>query len=463
MNSRFMRIISIFGIILLLTLQYFWLQNAYRMVERDLMEKSKDCLREAIEEEILIRTEYSKPEIMNAEEYGKKQKDYKEVCSIEIENSKFLKIGMQDLFEKMDNPCSITRVDSIFQTILDEKIGRIPKYKLRIINDSIRYKKTKQLLSSNYSSISLSENSKDQKKFFSTDDLFIGNNIFIKLTSDKSVELVVTSPFISVISKARKIFFVSIFLVILLGLILVFQYKSMIRDKKFALFLKDFSRVLAHELRTPINNTYTLISTILSKNFTDSIQIENYQKETLNQCSKMYLSIDNILLIAKSELSKIQVLKTYTDMRPFIEEIVDKYRDRFYMSKTVNIETDYLSEDCKAFIDKDLMENAVVNLIENAIKYSYKQVIIRITCSVENKHLILKVKDNGVGITEKNLKSIFRIFKRGSNMDYKQIKGFGIGLFFVQKVVKAHKGMIKVSSIEDLGTEFSIDIPSKFS
>jgi len=451
MNSRFMRIISIFGIILLLTLQYFWVQNAYEMVERDLMEKSKDCLREAIDEEMEIRTNSPKTEIIDGTLKEARPK-YKKIAMVEVVSAKDFKIGCQDICEMIGDTCSISRVDSIFKELIFNKTGQIPDYTVRIINDTTRLNLTNQLLSA-----------KVRQDSINVKDVFIGSTLFLKLTSKKSIQLDLTSPIISVITKARKIFFVSIFLVLLLGLILVFQYKSMIRDKKFALFLKDFSRVLAHELRTPINNTYTLISTVLSKSFNDLTQIENYQKETLNQCSKMYLSIDNILLIAKSELSKIRVLKTNTDMRLFIEDIVDKYRDRFYMSKTVSIETDYPSEDCKAFIDKDLMENAVVNLIENAIKYSYRQVTIRITCSVENKHLILKVKDNGVGITEKNMKSIFRIFKRGSNMDYKQIKGFGIGLFFVQKVVKAHKGMIKVSSIEDLGTEFSIDIPSKFS
>jgi len=216
------------------------------------------------------------------------------------------------------------------------------------------------------------------------------------------------------------------------------------------------------QLNSPINDIYLLISTVLSKDFTDISKIEKYHKESLNQCSKMLVTIDNILLIAKSEISKIRVLKSQIDMRPFIERILDKYRNHFFMGKTLNIETQFLSEDCKAFIDPELMENAMINLIENAIKYSYEKVTICIICSVENNHLLLRVKDDGFGISNSNMKNIFKPFNRGNKMDYRQIKGFGIGLFYVQKVVKAHKGTIEVTSEEGHGSEFYMDIPSKF-
>ena len=436
-----MRFISVAGILLLLMLQYFGVQNAYQMVERDLMEKSKECLREAVDVELYQRLKESKVNI--SVQRKEPESEGSLMFSGQINNQSDVNIGLQNLELFIGNHCKINQVDSIFIRTIKKSLGFVPKHSLRLISDSIRSNKYQEI------NDSLKRN-----------DIIIGKTIYVQLNSKHAVELVLTSPTLSVITKARYIFFVSIFLVILLGVILVFQYKSMIKDKEFGVFLKDFSRVLAHELRTPINDIYLLISTVLSKDFSDVGKIEKYQKESLNQCSKMLLSIDNILLISKSELSEIHVLKTYTDMRAFIEKIVDKYRNQYFLGKVLNIETHYVSEDCNAFIDRDLMENAVINLIENAIKYSYKEVTISITCSIENNHLILKFKDDGVGISNENIKTIFRMFKRDSKMEFKQIKGFGIGLFYVQKVIKAHKGKIEITSDEGHGSEFSIEIPS---
>jgi|GEM_PF-846306 len=463
MNSIFMRIISIFGIILLLTLQYFWVQNAYEMVEGNLMEKSKECLREAIDKEVIIRTGATKSDFADG---GTAEELYPTgiiLASVEIESAADFRVGCQDICEITGDTCSIIRVDSIFKKVIFERTGFIPKHHIKIIEDSTRLKITKQFQKAKGRKNWFSENFVNINDTLDLKDNIIGNTLFVKLTSKKSIQLDFTSPIISVITKARYIFIISILLVLLLGIILIFQYKSMLKDKEFGVFLKDFSRVLAHELRTPINDIYLLISTVLSKDFNDDQKIEQYQEESLNQCSKMLVTIDNILLIAKSEISKIHILKSQIDMRPFIEGIVDKYRDHYFMGKTLNIETECLTEDCTSFFDPELMENVLINLIENAIKYSYEKVNIHIIFSVENNHLLLRVKDDGFGISKSNMKNIFKIFGRGSKMDYRQIKGFGIGLFYVQKVIKAHNGTIEVTSEEGKGSEFIMDIPIKFS
>jgi len=458
MNSRFMRIISIFGIILLLTLQYFWVQNAYRMVEMDLMEKSKECLREAIDKDVSIRIGTKKIDFSGGATVEELYPKSKIIASIDIESSDDFRIGCQDVCEMQGDTCSISKVDSIFKKKIFDKTGFMPKHTIKIIDDTTRLKIIKQLRFAD----GIKNGVSNKYEIHNLKDLLIGNTIFVKFSSKKSIQLDLTSPFVSVLTKARYIFIVTILLVLLLGIILIFQYKSMLKDKEFGAFLKDFSRVLAHELRTPINDIYLLISTVLSKDFTDDQKIEQYQEESLNQCSKMLLSIDNILLIAKSELSKISVLKSQIDMRPFIEGIVDKYRDHYFMGKTLNIETECLTEDCTSFIDPELMENVLINLIENAIKYSYEKVNIHIIFSVENNHLLLRVKDDGFGISKSNMKNIFKIFGRASKMDYRQIKGFGIGLFYVQKVIKSHNGTIEVTSEEGKGSAFFMDIPSRF-
>jgi len=99
------------------------------------------------------------------------------------------------------------------------------------------------------------------------------------------------------------------------------------------------------------------------------------------------------------------------------------------------------------------------NLIDNAIKYSNDQVDIHIDCRCEKRSLLLSIKDNGFGMSEKEIKNIFTNFERGDKVEGKGIDGFGIGLNYVNKVITAHKGRITVKSQEGLGSTFIIEIP----
>jgi len=299
---------------------------------------------------------------------------------------------------------------------------------------------------------------KDSCKLY---DIICANIIFVKLDSNHSVELTLTSPISSVITKAKYIFIISLVLVLLIGIVLVFQFRSMMREKTFTTFMKDYTRILAHEMRTPVNNIYLLTSRLLSKDVLENEKIVHYHQECLNQCSKLLLGIDNILLVAKAEQAKLQVTKALTDMNTFIGNIVEKYNVRALLNKTIRITTEYGPDKCHAFIDPDLMENVMTNLIENAIKYSGETVEVAISCIISNEHLQIKVKDNGYGMTASDIDKIFDLFERGEKSEDQHTKGFGIGLYYVQQVISAHQGKVSVTSTEGIGSEFTINIPNR--
>jgi two-component system phosphate regulon sensor histidine kinase PhoR len=452
-----MRIISVMGIIALLTLQYFWLNNAYRMVERDMMEKCKGCLKEAIDEELPRRMGKDQPfnGATNNTDLKNIIKPKAEVISeFKINQSSDINIGIQDVLYKIGRPCSSNIVDSIFQKKIFELYGFIPEHQLRIIEDSIKYL--------NIKNPSNKTDSIYQNNLCKVYNLIYGNTIYIKLDSKHSFELILTSPTKSIITKSKYIFIVSILLVLLIGVILIFQLKNMIKDKEFTKFMKDYTRILAHETRTPVNDIYMLTTRLMSDDFIDPIKRNSYYNECLNQCSKLFLGIDNILLVAKAEQSKFMIIKSTVDLRVFICKIADKYRNNYFLRKDLKIEASCNSEEYIAYLDADLMENVILNLIENAIKYSKDALLITLSCSIENKHILIKIKDNGIGISEKDMKHVFRIFERGKKVFSNQIKGFGIGLYYVYKVVKAHKGNVTVKSTEGVGSEFTIDIPNRF-
>lgn len=103
------------------------------------------------------------------------------------------------------------------------------------------------------------------------------------------------------------------------------------------------------------------------------------------------------------------------------------------------------------------------NLVDNAIKYGGKPLLIDIKTSFENQMFTLYVKDNGIGIAKKVGKKIFERFFRVPYGNKHEVKGFGIGLFYVKQIVEAHKGRVWVESKEGFGSTFIIELPAKLS
>jgi len=429
------------------------------MVEKDILEKCKISLKEAVDDELMERLNHAKINIRYVNKISN-QPGAKIMDSGEINKNGDFNRSFQDMLILMERPYKIRNIENLFKNKIVKNIGIVPQYNVRIVDENTRFNETKRIVSKGYiNNDILPLDSIYQNGTCKIYDLICANTIFVKLDSNHSVELTLTSPTSSVITRAKYIFIISLFLVLLIGIILVLQFKSMMREKAFTAFMKDYTRILVHELRSPVNNIYLLTSRLLSKDVLENEKIVHYHQECLNQCSKLLLGIDNILLVAKAEQAELQVTKTLTNMNAFIGNIVEKYNVRALFNKTISITTEYRPETCNAFIDPDLMENVMTNLIENAIKYSGEAVDIRILCKIENNNLQISVKDNGIGISASDIENIFNIFERGEKSEDQHIKGFGIGLYYVQKVIKAHQGEINVKSTEGSGCEFTINIP----
>jgi len=252
------------------------------------------------------------------------------------------------------------------------------------------------------------------------------------------------------------IFAISIVLVLLVGSILILQFISMQRDRKFADFIVDYTRMITHDLRTPVSGIQMIFKMFQKNKETQEGMQDKYLVEGENLTKKILLNLDNILYMAKSEQMELPVHLTEVNSREFMENIVNMYRERVYNPKTVIIETHYEPENFSCRMDVGLMENVVCNLLENAIKFTGIESNLSVSCILEKDVVEFRFRDNGIGMTEEDQKRIFEIFERGSANKNNQFPGFGIGLHFVQRVVKAHGGKITVKSEVGQGSEFII-------
>jgi two-component system, OmpR family, phosphate regulon sensor histidine kinase PhoR len=403
-------------------------------MEHDISDKSKSILDKAIESELYLRFNSGKSKIkfstLDSDE-STHSKDKSSIESqIEVTQTSEINLALQYLAMQEGNPCKVDVLDSIYSESLFEAIGFVPKHTLSLIDAS----------------------SKKERK--PTKYTFYG-----KITEHRFAEVVLVNPMGSILRKAQMIVAVSIFLVVVIGFVLMYLLRTTLREAKFVSFIKEYTHALTHELKTPISGIYVASSQLASGILEDKPEArQKYYDACKTSSSKLLSTVDRILLVAKAERSKITTNPTEVELKPYMETIVNIHRSNNFRQKQVTLTCSCSPENLTAKIDAFLMENVLNNLIDNAMKYSDNSVSIDVRAIQVAEGVEFRVKDTGFGIAENEIKHVFDNFERGNKGIQKGIDGFGIGLNYVNKVVRAHKGSIRVESKEGEGSEFIIVI-----
>jgi len=438
--SHIMRVVSILGIICLLALQWVWWRNAYRAVEMDFMKNTQECLKQAFDNAITISMNGKSKKLKVVRDNGnsKQLKKIKVITRHAANNTSEITFLIEELLVFENKPMTEKFLDIHFKDCLKEEFGDIPKHDMKFFRltnviDSINKPKYNRIA--------------------------IGNGqdtIYHQFGFSAYAVVVIPSPIELYLKKGAFILVISIILMLLIGSILILQFISMQRDRKFADFIIDYTRMITHDLRTPVSGVQMIFKMFQKDPKLEPEMKEKYLLEGENLSKKILLNLDNILYMAKSEQMELPVYLKDVDVRTFVEKIVDGYRVRNYQPKVVRIETHYEPENFKCSMDVGLMENAFCNLLENAIKFTGLDANIEVNCMLTNKVVEFRFRDNGMGMSAEDQKRIFNLFERGSANKNQQFPGFGIGLHFVERAVKAHGGKVTVQSEVGKGTEFTI-------
>lgn len=432
-TAKFIRIFAVLGILGLLFLQYSWFKNSYLLMENDILEKTKKCLTMSIEVDLKSRMNltFGKSLKTIATNSSEIPKEGQLVSKSNLNQDDGLSGFMQDFMVTIGNPCKIERLDSIFRVNLTNAIGFSPKYSILLVTSKVK------------------ENAKPDKFTF-----------FEMITKDQFAMVTLINPLQSILRQAQMIIAVSILLVIIIGVVLIYLLRSTLKEAKFVNFIKEYTHALTHELKTPISGIYMASSQLSSGIFEEKPEArQRYYGMMKESSSKLLSTVDRILVVAKAEHSKITTNPTPTQVKPFVDKIVEIHKSNNFRRKQVELTSSCVPEDLMGNFDQFLMENVLNNLIDNAMKYSEEEVKIEVFARLADNKLEFRLKDNGFGIAENELKHIFDSFERGNKVQGKGIDGFGIGLNYVNKVVHAHKGTIEVTSTEGVGTEFCIHLP----
>ncbi len=264
--------------------------------------------------------------------------------------------------------------------------------------------------------------------------------------------------------KFNRIAFMAISSMLIILLLIILSMGTFIvifRQKRLSEIRSDFIDNMTHELKTPIA-TISLASQMLADT-TIPEEVRNTQGLTgvINEESnRLKVLVEKVLQTAIFEKAKLELDKQKTDIHAIILRAVDAFKLQVNSRGGV-ISTFLDAPDSMVTADGPNLFNVLLNLIDNALKYTTRTPEITVTTAGYHKGIVITVSDNGIGIPREHLRHIFEKFYRVPVGNTHNIKGFGLGLSYVKKIVEEHNGTIKVESQIGKGTRIVIHLPKE--
>lgn len=247
--------------------------------------------------------------------------------------------------------------------------------------------------------------------------------------------------------------------VIILG-IFVFAIIIIFKQKQLNKIKNDFVNNMTHELKTPIS-TISLASQMLQDAEVGKTpeSLKHISNVIRDETKRLSFQVEKVLQMAIFEKDKSALKLTEININSLIADIIGNFSLKV-TNKGGKICANLNAKKDLVFVDEVHFTNVIYNLMDNALKYSTKPLLLNIDTWNEKDKLLISIEDNGIGIQKEDLKRIFDKFYRVSTGNLHNVKGFGLGLAYVKKIIQDHKGSIEVESEINIGTKFTITIPT---
>jgi two-component system phosphate regulon sensor histidine kinase PhoR len=275
----------------------------------------------------------------------------------------------------------------------------------------------------------------------------------------RGIQLALNDPYPTLAKRLSPLFLASAIILILFGAILLRLLRYLDEQKLMADLRNDFSYAMVHDMKSPLSSIIMGARFLHSGKVDDKPEIkEKYFTIIESEADHLLALVNKLLTISKLENKKLILNKQNVNLEPVIDDLIEKAKAK--TEKNIDFTVDLLTK--HVWADEQYLSEAISNLIDNAIKYSKDEIKINITSHSSDKYVLLKVLDNGIGISKEDQLIIFDKFGRAAIHEHNRkggVSGFGLGLNYVDQVMQAHGGKVTVNSEKDQYSEFTLYIP----
>jgi two-component system phosphate regulon sensor histidine kinase PhoR len=248
----------------------------------------------------------------------------------------------------------------------------------------------------------------------------------------------------------------STFVIIIVLLVFSITIITILRQKRLSEVKTDFINNMTHELKTPIS-TIALSSEVLkSKDIVNSPErIERYAHIISAENARLESQVERVLQLAKLDKGKIELKNETIDLKHLFEKAIPAFK-LMIEQRMGELKLNFTVDNAQVVGDRVHLTNVIYNLLDNAIKYSPDAPAVIVEMCNKGNDLVLRVTDQGKGMTKEQSKQVFDRFYRVPTGSVHDVKGFGLGLYYVKEIIKAHKGTVDVKSELNVGSTFTI-------
>ncbi|HLW40181.1 MAG TPA: HAMP domain-containing sensor histidine kinase [Brumimicrobium sp.] len=251
-----------------------------------------------------------------------------------------------------------------------------------------------------------------------------------------------------------------LYLAVVVGLILVFfgfSVSVMIRQKRISEVKTDFVNNMTHELKTPISTIGLSSELLMQADFSQDVErLKRYAEIIFKENKRLEQQVERVLNMAKLDRNQLKLEKENIDIHQLIEEIAD---DIDFNCSSGSIQLNLNANRKIVNVDVVHITNILFNLLDNAVKYSEDSPEVLISTYDKDNGIEVSISDSGIGIPKDHISHVFEQFYRVPTGDTHNVKGFGLGLYYVKIIIDSHKGKINVASKVGKGTTFTIWLP----
>ncbi len=235
--------------------------------------------------------------------------------------------------------------------------------------------------------------------------------------------------------------------------------KDITAEKEAERLKTEFYSMMAHEMRTPISVVLGYSQLILDDKAGEVSELQREFLKGIEEKGKVLMTlVDDFLEVSRLENKFIKLEKSKFDIAGLVIKTINGIK-LLADNKNISLKSTSGEEVLTVYADRDKLEHVMINVVENAIKYTEEGGAISVSCSRRDDGVEILVADTGIGMSSEEIEYIFDRFKRLGKAERKKIKGTGLGLAIVKEIVDAHEGSIEVESEDGVGSKFRIWIP----